>query len=125
MEHLFRIAHHGHGFKSIADLIDFVPILAEPGRMVFQGKPGPKHDNPIGTGHGGYAATLLDSCRGCAIHTMLPADKGYTTLELKIIYVRALTDRTGPVRAEGRITDVQGRLYAFATTTCLIFAIPD
>lgn len=121
----------------IAELIGFVPIEAEPGRMVFQGTPGRQHYNPIGTVHGGYAATLLDSCVGCAIHTMLPAGKGYTTLELKVNYVRAMTDKTGPVRAEGRvvnlggqigiaegrITDVDGKLYAYATTTCLIFAI--
>jgi uncharacterized protein (TIGR00369 family) len=121
----------------IADVIDFVPIVAEPGRMVFQGTPGPQYYNPLGTVHGGYAATLLDSCLGCAIHSMLPAGKGYTTLELKINYVRAMTDQTGPVRAEGkvvsvggqvgiaeaRLTDVQGKLYAFATTTCLIFPI--
>src|SRR4051812_24842878 len=121
----------------IADLIDFVPIVAEPGRMVFQGTPGPQYYNPLGTVHGGYAATLLDSCLGCAIHSMLPAGKGYTTLELKINYVRAMTDQTGPVRAEGkmvsvggqvgiaeaRLTDVQGKLYAFATTTCLFFPI--
>jgi uncharacterized protein (TIGR00369 family) len=121
----------------IADLIDFVPIVAEPGRMVFQGTPGPQHYNPLGSVHGGYAATLLDSCVGCAIHSMLPAGKGYTTLELKINYIRALTDKTGPVRAEGkvisvggqigiaegRLTDVAGKLYAFATTTCLIFPV--
>lgn len=92
----------------------------------------------IGTGgavHGGYAATLLDLAVGGAIHTMLPAGKIYTTLELKINYVRAMTDKTGPVRAEGkviscggqigvaegRITDASGKLYAYATTTCLIY----
>jgi uncharacterized protein (TIGR00369 family) len=121
----------------IGELLDFVPIEFGAGRMVFQGTPGPQHYNPIGTVHGGYAATLLDSCVGCAIHTMLPAGKGYTTLELKINYIRALTDKTGPVRAEGRvinvggqigiaegrITDVHGKLYAHATTTCLIFSI--
>jgi len=121
----------------IAELLDFVPIEYEPGRMVFQGTPGPQHYNPLGSVHGGYAATLLDSCVGCAIHTMLPAGKGYTTLELKINFIRPLTDKTGPVRAEGkvihlggqtgiaegRITDVNGKLYAFATTTCLIFPI--
>ncbi|HEY8605825.1 MAG TPA: PaaI family thioesterase [Noviherbaspirillum sp.] len=121
----------------IAALLDFVPILADHGRMVFQGTPGPQHYNPIGMVHGGYAATLLDSCVGCAIHSVLPAGKGYSTLELKVNYIRALTDKTGPVRAEGRvinvgnqvavaegrITDVQGRLYAHATTTCLVFPI--
>lgn len=121
----------------IGELLDFVPVKVEPGLMVFQGTPGPQHYNPIGSVHGGYAATLLDSCVGCAIHTMLPAGKGYTTLELKINFVRALTDKTGPIRAEGkvihiggqvataegRIVDAQGKLYAHATTTCLLFSI--
>jgi len=87
--------------------------------------------------HGGYAATLLDSCMGCAVHTMLPAGKGYATLELKVNYIRAMTDKTGLVRAEGkvisvgnqavvaegRLIDSSGKLLAFATTTCLIFPI--
>ena len=82
-------------------------------------------------------AELLGLAVGCAIHTLLPAGKGYTTLELKVNYIRAMTDTTGPVRAEakvvnlgsqvgiaeGRITDANGKLYAFATTTCLIFDI--
>lgn len=122
----------------IFELMDYVPVEYERGRFVFQGTPGPQHYNPIGSVHGGYAATLLDSCVACAIHTMLPVGKGYTTLELKVNYIRALTDKTGPVRAEGkvvqvggqigiaegRITDAAGKLYAFATTTCLIFALP-
>ena len=121
----------------IGHLMDFVPIEFEPGRFVFQGTPGAQHYNPLGIVHGGYAATLLDSCVGCAIHTLLPAGKGYTTLELKVNYIRALTDKTGPVRAEGkvitlggqigiaegRLTDASGKLYAFATTTCLVFPI--
>jgi uncharacterized protein (TIGR00369 family) len=121
----------------IGELIHFVPIEYAAGRVVFQGTPGPKHYNPLGTVHGGYAATLLDSCLGCAIHSMLPAGKGYTTLELKVNYIRPLTDQTGPVRAErkvvtlggqigiaeGRLTDVTGKLYAFATTTCLVFSL--
>ncbi len=121
----------------IGRLMDFIAIEFEPGRMVFQGTPRIDHYNPLGTVHGGYAATLLDSCVGCAVHTMLPAGKGYTTLELKINYIRAMTDRTGPVRAEGRtisvgnqtavaegrLTDSAGKLLAFATTTCLVFAI--
>lgn len=136
LEFLHAIANGELPPAPIADLIGFIPILAEAGRMIFQGTPGPQHYNPIGTVHGGYAATLLDSCVGCAIHTMLPAGKLYTTIELKINYIRALTDKVGPIRAEGkvitlggqigiaegRITDVNGKLYAFATTTCLIFA---
>lgn len=121
----------------IAVLLDFVPVRAEPGLMVFQGTPGPQHYNPIGMVHGGYTATLLDSAVGCAVHTLLPAGKGYSTLELKVNYIRALTDKTGPIRAEGRvinvggqvgvaegrIVDAQGKLYAHATTTCLIFSL--
>jgi uncharacterized protein (TIGR00369 family) len=121
----------------IGQLMGFVPIEWSPGRMVFQGVPGKEHYNPLGTVHGGYAATLLDSCLGCAIHTMLPAGKGYTTLELNINYIRSMTEKTGPVRAEGsvvhvggqtgiaegRLTDADGKLYAFATTTCLIFSL--
>ncbi|QOT75319.1 PaaI family thioesterase [Cupriavidus basilensis] len=122
----------------IAQLMDFFPVEFEAGRFVFQGTPGPQHYNPIGSVHGGYAATLLDSCVGCAVHTMLPAGKGYTTLELKVNYVRPLTVKTGPIRAEGkvislttqigiaegRIVDTQGKLYAYATTTCLVFPMP-
>ncbi len=121
----------------IGRLLDFIAIEFEPGRMVFQGTPRREHYNPLGIVHGGYAATLLDSCVGCAVHTMLPAGKGYTTLELKVNYIRAMTDRTGPVRAEGRtvsvgnqtavaegrLTDSAGKLLAFATTTCLVFPI--
>ena len=121
----------------IGHLLGFVAIEFEKGRFVFQGTPRLEHYNPIGVVHGGYAATMLDSCVGCAIHTMLPAGKGYTTLELKVNYIRAMTDKTGPVRAEGkvisvgnqagvaegRLTDSSGKLLAFATTTCLIFPI--
>lgn len=121
----------------IAELLGITPISVEPGRTVFQGVPTLAHYNPSGVVHGGYAAALLDTAVGCAVHTMLPAGKGYTTLELKVNYIRAMTDKTGPVRAEatvvhvggqvgiaeGRITDANGKLYAFATTTCLIFDI--
>lgn len=121
----------------IAELMGIVPISVEPGVAIFQGTPGLQHYNPSGVVHGGYAATMLDTAVGCAIHTMLPAGKGYTTLELKVNYIRAMTDKVGPVRAEGkvitlggqvgiaegRITDANGKLYAFATTTCLVFDI--
>jgi uncharacterized protein (TIGR00369 family) len=119
----------------IGATLGFVPIEFEAGRFVFQGTPGAAHYNPLGTVHGGYAATLLDSCLGCAVHTTLPAGRAYTTLELKLNYIRPMTERTGPVRAEGRIvsvtrqigiaegqiTDAAGKIYAFGTTTCLIF----
>jgi uncharacterized protein (TIGR00369 family) len=109
----------------------------ERGRVVFEGTPGEMHYNPLGIVHGGYAATLLDSCMGCAVHSTLAAGQGYTTVEVKVNYVRAMTDRTGKVRAEGkvvhagsriataegRLTDADGRLLAHGTTTCLIFAV--
>lgn len=121
----------------IAELMGFVLISAENGAVVFQGTPGPQHYNPSGMVHGGYAATLLDSAVGCAVHSTLPAGKGFTTLELKVNYIRGMSDRTGPVRAEGkvitvgeqvavaegRIVDSNGKIYAHATTTCLIFEI--
>jgi uncharacterized protein (TIGR00369 family) len=111
---------------------------AEPGVVVFHSIPAFRHYNPIGLVHGGYAATLLDSAMGLAIHTALPAGSGYTTLEFKISFIRGMTVDTGPVRTEGRtlnvgrraataearITDAKGRLLAHATTTCLVFEIP-
>jgi uncharacterized protein (TIGR00369 family) len=111
---------------------------AEPGVVVIHSIPGFRHYNPIGSVHGGYAATLLDSAMGLAVHSMLPAGTGYTTLEFKISFIRGMTEETGPVRSEGRtlnvgrrtataearITDAQGRLLAHATTTCLVFEIP-
>ena len=124
-------------YPPIAYTLGFMLISADKGHVVFQGTPEHRHYNPIGSVHGGFHATLLDSCVGCAVHTTLEAGQGYTTLELKVNYVRALTDRVGPVRAEGkvihvgkqvataegRIVDVQGRLYAHASTTCLVFPL--
>jgi uncharacterized protein (TIGR00369 family) len=118
----------------IGELVDFIPLEWSDGLFVFQGTPDARHYNPLGTVHGGYAATLLDSCMGCAIHTRLKKGLGYTTLDLRVSYVRALTDKIGPIRAEGkvihvgrstalaegRIYDVDDRLYAVATTTCMI-----
>jgi uncharacterized protein (TIGR00369 family) len=122
----------------IGDTLDFLPVLIEPGRAVFQGRPNRRHFNPNGTVHGGWFATLLDSAVGCAVHASLPAGKGYTTLELKINIVRALTDRVRLVRAqgsvvhlgrqtataEGRMFGPDGKLYAHASTTCLVFDMP-
>ncbi len=119
----------------MGDTLDFVPIHVEAGRAVFQGRPLLKHYNPLGTVHGGWLATLLDSAMGCAVHSTLPAGKAYTTLELKLNFVRALTDAVPLVRAEGtlihagrqvataqgRLVGPDGTLYAHATTTCLIF----
>ena len=124
-------------YPPIGDTLGFTLISVDKGHVVFQGTPEHRHYNPLGSVHGGFHATLLDSCVGCAVHTTLEAGYGYTTLELKVNFVRGMTDRTGPVRAEGkvihvgkqvataegRLVDAQGRLYAHATTTCLIFPI--
>ena len=118
---------------------DMVPIRIEHGVAVFQGRPGMAYYNPLGTVHGGWLATMLDSCVGCAVHSTLPAGRAYTTVELKVNYVRALTDKVPLVRAEGSIIHVgrslataqgrlvghDGRLYAHASTTCFVFDLPS
>ena len=122
----------------MGETLDFVPVHVVAGAATFQGRPQARHFNPMGTVHGGWFATLLDSAVGCAVHSTLAAGKGYTTLELKVNMVRALTDRVPMVRAEGkvihagrqvstaegRLTGPDGTLYAHATTTCLIFDMP-
>jgi uncharacterized protein (TIGR00369 family) len=122
----------------IMQTIEPFDSTVEPGVVVMHSVPGFRHYNPIGSVHGGYAATLLDSAMGLAVHSMLPPGTGYTTLEFKISFIRGMTRDTGPVRSEGRtlnvgrraataearITDSKGRLLAHATTTCLVFEIP-
>jgi uncharacterized protein (TIGR00369 family) len=119
----------------IGGTVHFTLLHVEHGVAVFQGKPDRSCYNPLGTVHGGWFATLLDSAVGCAVHTSLPAGKAYTTLEIKLNIVRALTDRVPLVRAEGRVlhggkqvataegrlVGHDGKLYAHATTTCLVF----
>ncbi len=125
-------------YPPIAETLDFSLVEVGPGRAVFQGTPQLKHYNPLGSVHGGWYATLLDSALGCAVHTMMPAGRGYTTAELGVNIVRAATDKTGPLRAigsvihcgrqlataEARIVGPDGKLYAHATTTCLVFEVP-
>lgn len=119
----------------ISALMNFGLVELSEGHAVFSVEPAEYHYNPIGVVHGGLAATLLDSAMGCAVHSVLPAGVGYTTLEIKVNYIRAMTADTGLVRcegklihlggrtatAEGRVLDEDGKLYAHATTTCLIF----
>ncbi len=114
--------------------LDFVLTEVEEGRAVFEMEPAEFHYNPIGMVHGGVAATLLDSAMGCAVHSLLPVGVGYTTLEMKVNLLRAITRDTGPVRAEGsvihagrttalaeaRLVDASGKVLAYATSTCLV-----
>ncbi len=123
----------------IGETMDFIPIHMEEGVAVFQGKPMLRHYNPLGTVHGGWFCTLLDSAVGCAVHTTLAAGKGYTTLEIKVNMLRSLTEAVPLVRAvgkvihagrqvataEGRIVGPDGKVYAHATTTCMIFDLPS
>jgi uncharacterized protein (TIGR00369 family) len=118
----------------IAQLMGFRLVEVDNGLAVFECTPGEQHYNPIGVVHGGLAMTLLDSCMGCSVHTVMPAGSGYTTLEAKVNLVRAITSTTGTLRAigklihsgksiataEGRVVDAAGKLYAHGTTTCII-----
>ena len=122
----------------ISELLGFLLVEARHGHAVFQGRPSTEHYNPLGTVHGGWFATLLDSALGCAVHTMMPAGRGYTTAELGVNLVKALSPKVQRVRAEGkvlhcgrqlataeaRLIGADGTLYAHATTTCLVFETP-
>ncbi len=105
------------GLKApIGRTLGFELVEVERGRVVFEGKPDRSVYNPMGTVHGGYAATLLDSACGIATHSALAAGRGHTTLELKVSYLRSLSDDSGVVRATGRVVSV-GRRVAFAEAT--------
>jgi uncharacterized protein (TIGR00369 family) len=134
LEFLQRIVSGELAPPPFAALLNFDLVEVGEGHAVFAVNPAEYHYNPIGVVHGGLAATLLDSAMGCAVHSMLPAGAGYTTLEIKVNFIRAMTAETGRVRceakivhsgartatAEGRIVDETGKLYAHGTTTCLI-----
>lgn len=125
-------------YPHIADTMDFGLVEVDFGKAVFQGVPQLKHYNPLGSVHGGWYATLLDSALGCAVHTTMAVGMGYTTAELSVNIVRAASARNGPLRAigqvvhsgrqlataEARIVGADGKLYAHGTTTCLVFPLP-
>src|SRR5918993_2301244 len=133
LEFLRRVVSGELPRPPISALMNFGLAELEEGRAVFTAEPAEYHYNPIGVVHGGLAATLLDSAMGCAVHSMLPPSAGYTTLEIKVNFVRAMTAETGLVRcearvihvggrnatAEGRINDAAGQLHAAGTTTCI------
>lgn len=116
-------------------LMNIWPVEVEDGRIVFEGEPGEEHYNPIGSIHGGFAMTILDSALGCAIHTKLPAGVGYATTDVQTRFIRGISHASGRVRCEGnvihigrttaiseaRLTDASGRILATATTACAIF----
>ncbi|AOO81101.1 PaaI family thioesterase [Bosea vaviloviae] len=123
-----------HPGPPIAEAMDLDLVEVEEGRVVFVGKPSARFFNPLGTIHGGWTATILDSAMACAAHTTLKAGEGYTTLEMKLNYVRPVMPDSGTVRcegklihrggsvitSEGRLTDARGKLLAHGSETCMV-----
>jgi uncharacterized protein (TIGR00369 family) len=121
----------------MSQTLGFHLIEVDAGRAVFQGEPAHAYYNPIGSVHGGWTSTLLDSCMGCAVHSTLAAGQGYITVDIKVNLLRPLSHATGPVRAvgtlihagrtlalaEGKLVGPDGRLYAHGTSSCLVFPL--
>ena len=119
----------------VARTLDFVPVTVQPGTVVFEFTPAEFHYHPIGTVHGGVVSTLCDSACGCAVQSMLPAGTYYTSLDLSVKFLRPVSSGTGLMActgtvvhlgsrsalAEARLTDAAGKLYAHATSSCMIF----
>jgi uncharacterized protein (TIGR00369 family) len=135
LEYMRAIADGTMPQPPVARLFGFHIVEAEEGRAVFALEPAEWMYNPIGSVHGGIAATMLDSCMGCAVHTTLDPGIGYTTTDLQVRYIRAMSEATGRVLAEGRVVHAgrrtataEGRLFAesdgtliaHGTTGCVI-----
>jgi uncharacterized protein (TIGR00369 family) len=134
LEAMRAVMRGEHPAPAIARTMGFELIEVEEGKVLFSCVPAEFHYNPIGLIHGGLAATLLDSCMGCAVHTTLPAGAMYSTMELKVSYLKAITLETGRITAlgtvlqsgrsaafaEGHLRDEKGRLLAHGTTTCIV-----
>jgi uncharacterized protein (TIGR00369 family) len=135
LEFVHGLASGAFPLNTIAQTLGYDVAEAESGRVVITLVPTGAHLNPAGTVHGGLTATLLDSCMGLAVQSMLERGVSQTTLEFKVSLLRPITPETGEVRAEGkvlscgrrvgtaegRVVDRNGRLLAHGTTTCLIF----
>ncbi len=135
LEYMLKLMQGEVPQSGMGRLMGFRLVEVSEGYAVLAVKPDERHYNGIGIAHGGLAATLLDSATGCAINTMMPAGRIFTTLEMKINYVRPIRGETGLVRcearvihagrrvatAEGRVVDEQGKLYAHGTATCMLF----
>jgi uncharacterized protein (TIGR00369 family) len=135
LEFMQGIVSGKYPIPPIAETMDFTLDEVGPGLAIFSGEGKFAHYNPLGTVHGGWIATLLDSCMGCCVHTTLNPGQGYTSLEIKVNFVRPVLETSGRVRAEGRVIhvgrttataegkliDANGKLLAHGTTTCIIF----
>jgi uncharacterized protein (TIGR00369 family) len=134
IEYLRAVAEGRLPPPPIAATLDLRLLEIQEGHVTFGAEPAEFHYNPIGVVHASLAMSLIDSAIACAVHTLLPAGVGYTSLETKVNFVRPLTRETGPVRCEGsivhagsrvatgeaRLLDASGKLYAHGTSTCLI-----
>ena len=139
IELLRRVVAGEYPAPSIAARMNFGLVEVDEGRVVFKGMPGARHFNPLGSVHGGWAATVLDSALGCCIHTLLGKGEGYSTVEMKVNYLRPISDKTGIVTCEGKVVnkgrtlavsearmiDENGKLLAIGTETCAIFPIAN
>ena len=133
---LLKLLHSAHPAPPFSEISDAWLVEVAEGRIVFEAKPSARFYNPMGTVHGGWISTVLDSAMGCAVHSMLQAGQAYTTVELKVNFVRPVFEQTGLVRcegkivhsggrlatAEGRLTDAAGKLLAHGSETCMIFS---
>lgn len=136
LDYLRGVLRGDYPAAPISATLNFYPVEFDVGRAVFEGTPESFAYNPLGVVHGGWAATILDSAMGCAVHSTLPAGKGYTTIDLSISLVRSLTTRNKRVRceahvvhaggtiatAEARLVDDRGVLCAHGTSTCLVMS---
>jgi len=134
---LLKLLDGTHPAPSFAEVCDIWPIEIEAGRIVFEACPSAQFYNPMGTVHGGWISTVLDSAMGCAVHSLLKPGQVCTTLELKVNFVRPLLEQTGKLRcegkiihfggrlatSEGRLTDLSGNLIAHGSETCMILNV--
>lgn len=132
--YLQAMSDHKLPLPPLLHTLDFSVSLIEAGNVVFEFTPQEFHYNPIGTVHGGVITAILDSAMGCSVHSLLPAGKGYTTLELKVNFLKAITVKTGKLKTLGKVINLGGRtalveaqlldenniVYAHAVSTCLI-----
>ena len=135
LDYMRRVANGEVEGAPMVRLLGMRMTEVDPGRVVLTAEMRPEHENGLGIAHGGFAATLLDSALGCAVNTVMPAGKIFTTLEMKINFIRAVHRGTGPLTcigtvihagsktatAEGRVVDANGKLYAHGTVTCILF----
>ena len=139
IDYMQAIANGKFPQPPMAQTIGFALAEITEGRVVFECKPQEFHYNPLGVVHGGLAAILLDSAMGCAVHTTLPQGMGYTTVQYNVNLVRAITTKVKKLRsiatvihsgrqtatAEAKLVDENEKIYAHATTTCLVFPLPN